>query len=458
MRVLKNVGLVMGGLTFCTWVHAQAPAVQRARENAAASENASEGRARAADAADDDYGGGGGGGQDDADDTTRAADRAAADDGGGGGGGGGAEGGGGEPAPEEYTVVPGDTLWDLCERFLQNPFYWPKIWSINPHIENAHWIYPGNIIRFYAAGEGGGGGGGEDGEGGEGGQRAPGQEDLADGEGGDEFSSPSQLGEDGSEDEGFDSPSTLDEPIRPEQLFDGGNMAKLQQQVNRRTGYSQRLTRFVSKKEMEKAGEVAQGLAGSLFLTRYQDVVLSVKSTPQVGDTYQVFHTTREVTHPSKPGGMGHLVEVLGMVRVTKVENGKAIGQITEAYAPIERGDKVAPFTDWGEAVEIKPNTKTVKAVVADTYEEYATTLGEYHLAFIDKGRGDGVEAGNTFDVIRNEDAVTGESFKGPDEIVGRIIILDARDGVSTGLITMSHSEIMVGDRAEMRPPKQAAE
>src|SRR5438874_13253889 len=56
--------------------------------------------------------------------------------------------------PEEYTIVKGDTLWDLSQKFLSNPWYWPKIWSLNPSIENPHWIYPGNKLRI-VPGEGG---------------------------------------------------------------------------------------------------------------------------------------------------------------------------------------------------------------------------------------------------------------------------------------------------------------
>src|SRR6267154_5914705 len=57
-------------------------------------------------------------------------------------------------APDEYTIQKGDTLWDLSQKFLNNPWYWPKIWSLNPAIENPHWIYPGNKLRI-VPGEGG---------------------------------------------------------------------------------------------------------------------------------------------------------------------------------------------------------------------------------------------------------------------------------------------------------------
>lgn len=59
-----------------------------------------------------------------------------------------------ETAPGEvHTVVRGDTLWDLSQSVLGSPWYWPKVWSYNPEIANPHWIYPGNKVRFFPAGE-----------------------------------------------------------------------------------------------------------------------------------------------------------------------------------------------------------------------------------------------------------------------------------------------------------------
>ncbi|MBL8915647.1 MAG: LysM peptidoglycan-binding domain-containing protein, partial [Archangium sp.] len=53
----------------------------------------------------------------------------------------------------QHTVERGDTLWDLSQRYLGSPWYWPKVWSYNPEIANPHWIYPGNEVRFFASGE-----------------------------------------------------------------------------------------------------------------------------------------------------------------------------------------------------------------------------------------------------------------------------------------------------------------
>lgn len=51
-------------------------------------------------------------------------------------------------APTVYSVVKGDTLWDISELFLHDPWLWRRLWRDNPDIVNPHLIYPGDTIRI----------------------------------------------------------------------------------------------------------------------------------------------------------------------------------------------------------------------------------------------------------------------------------------------------------------------
>lgn len=54
-----------------------------------------------------------------------------------------------------YTVKKWDTIWDLSGKYLGDPYSWERIWSANSHINDPHWIYPGDILNIPGAGTNG---------------------------------------------------------------------------------------------------------------------------------------------------------------------------------------------------------------------------------------------------------------------------------------------------------------
>lgn len=51
-------------------------------------------------------------------------------------------------APTTYVVVKGDTLWDISALYLDSPWLWPRLWQVNPDIDNPHLIYPGDKLNL----------------------------------------------------------------------------------------------------------------------------------------------------------------------------------------------------------------------------------------------------------------------------------------------------------------------
>ncbi len=82
--------------------------------------------------------------------------------------------------------------------------------------------------------------------------------------------------------------------------------------------------------------------------------------------------------------------------------------------------------------------------------------IGELYFIFVNKGRRHGVEVGNTFTLYHRGDPLDldlrmKEQNRLPWEAVGRVMVVEARDEVSTAVVVRALREIGTGDRALMR-------
>jgi LysM repeat protein len=56
------------------------------------------------------------------------------------------------PAVIKHTVKQGDTLWDIANFYLKDPFRWTEVFHANTDIvRNPHWIYPGQVLSIDGA-------------------------------------------------------------------------------------------------------------------------------------------------------------------------------------------------------------------------------------------------------------------------------------------------------------------
>jgi hypothetical protein len=340
--------------------------------------------------------------------------------------------------PDMYTIRPGDTLWDLSGRFLNNPWYWPKIWSYNPDIANPHWIYPGNLLRFYPSGEEGGG------------EVVPVQPDEPVAETEEDLPAVREL-EDVSK-------ADMKAPISEEEkdtVSATGPIGFVQQRK-----FAARHDAFITRRELEESGTIRASFEEKDLLSARDGAYVSFKNPGAVkmGETYAIYRTLREVKHPITNEILGYQTEILGSGKVVAVDKTAVSIFITASYDAIERGDRLGP---WGESayrvVPSRPNAKEVRGVIVSSPVEQVNYFAQSQVVFVDRGKADGVEEGNRFTVVRAGDskAIPGlvESWDPtlPVEDVGSLLVVDVKEHTSTALVTRSLRELQPGDRVEMR-------
>jgi LysM repeat protein len=266
-------------------------------------------------------------------------------------------------APDQYTVVKGDTLWGIAGKFLKDPWKWPQIWEMNrDEIKNPHWIYPGNVIRLDKTGanprltlEGGASGSG----GPSGGTEADAQSNLV----------------------------VLNPRTRVENL---------EAAVPSIPGSA--IGPFLSQPLIVESG--ALDGAPTILATEESRVVVGpgdVAYADRVGSTdgvnWQVYRPGDVIRDPDTNEVLGIEAKYLGDARVRRFGNPTTL-EITRARQEITRGDRMAPsressFQSYVPRAPDKPLDGTIMTVEGGVQE-----VGQFDIITINRGARDGMEVG----------------------------------------------------------------
>jgi len=311
------------------------------------------------------------------------------------------------PTPELHVVRKGDTLWDICFYYFNDPWQWPKVWSYNPQITNPHWIYPGDLVRLLPRGMF---------------AQQP------------EVQQPEQTPGEVKPIDNIPPPAT-------------------------RTDVGIKQTAFVEKSDLEKSIVVDGAVDEKDLLTIGDSIYLSypANNPPKVGQRYSIYKPDNSVKHAGKE--QGAYVRVLGTVRIETVkQDKKARGVIVEANQEIERGARVGPLVKTFK--NVPPVAAKVDAqgnIVAML--KHDQLIGQGEVVFVDLGKGSGIEVGNRMFVVRRGDAkpkqskdTVGQDDRSfPARSLGQIVIVEVGDKISIGLVTLSVQEMAVGDIVMMQ-------
>ncbi len=313
--------------------------------------------------------------------------------------------------PEQYTVQPGDTLWDISARFLKEPWNWPEIWQANPQVDNPHLIYPGDVLEL---------------------TWVDGQPRLSRATDAD----PDRVIELSPEVES----TPLDTPIPTIPL------------EAIRSFLSN--TRIVDEATLEQAPYIVQG-RDRRSITGAGDRVYA-RGDAEPRETLAVFRRGTRHVDPETGEFLGLEARSMGRGRVAEV-NGEILSvDLTASREEIEAKDRLLPTEEREITTRFQPQAPDteIRGRMIDV-EDGVSNIGQYNVVTINRGEREGLEPGNVLAVYKKgnqaRDPVTDELLQLPSERAGLLMVFRTYEKLSYGLILQATRPLEIMD--EVRNP-----
>lgn len=322
--------------------------------------------------------------------------------------------------PERYVVVKGDTLWDISEMFLRDPWKWQEIWYNNPQIENPHLIYPGDIIMLIMV----------DGE----------QRLTVVNRGGNANTlkiTTDQAGEDGV--------VKLRPTARVTPIF-GAIPAIPREHVE---GFLSG-NRVLPTEELRSAPYIISGTEGRLIQGAGDRIYARGEFTSQL-PVYQIYRIGKAYEDPVTEELLGYEAIELGSARIKDLQAEIATFDIERSNQQIGIKDRILPSDEALLDSIFYPSEPP-----ADTEGQIIDVargvefIGQYDVVLINLGEREGLEAGNIFRVNRTgdrvRDPINNDRIQLPEEEGGLVMVFRTFEKMSYGLILEAKIPMRIGD------------
>lgn len=387
-----------------------------------------------------------------------------------------------------YTVVSGDWLWKIAKRIFGSGFYYSKIWSLNPYITNPHQIEPGMVLTFSTGSQ----------------DSLPQVRvgkigDKLDGNNSSEKvlddSKFAQWGDNATPDwinerddlkkqgvyvqyasaetdkdlkeasefglikeyEAYEPPRLPFEIDVPTAQYDAIGFDKSSKiQFNFKEGFY--LNTFVSSNIVQDFGKVESSVKEAGLFSDWDKVYVRFDENIDVivGDKYSIYSSDGEVSHANSDR-KGYKYTITGSFKTLQKHGEVWECQIIEATNPIQRGDRITVYTPKIERITKTFNSRLIESsVFAAHAPKMLAIVGD--VVYLDRGRADGVEIGNVFEVYGFKDRATGKKItENPTYKNAELAIISLTDNFATALVTASFRDFYIGDLAISKTKEQAA-
>lgn len=311
--------------------------------------------------------------------------------------------------PEYHIVQEGDTLSAICAYYYGDMYLWPKIWSYNAHITNAHWIFPGDRIR-------------------------------------------------------------LTDPYADQGPEDSPSLAYADTYDPRsRVGETYLLERyaFIDEDELNKSMEIVGGADAKVMMATADTAYVGYDESnpPIAGERLSVYRKKKPVfdikvkgkkQRQSQGQRIGWLVEVVGEIYVETVADKSAEATVVESVRPVERGQRVGELKTRFVRVEPSPNEVSTNGLVVETIRDLSIN-GESQFVIVNLGAADGIRRGNVLEVVQKGDAYTPDhrlhqpyDEGHPRRVLATLLVLQIEGESALTVVTESTREVVIGDHVEI--------
>ncbi len=342
--------------------------------------------------------------------------------------------------PDQYTVVKGDTLWDVSGKFLTHPWQWPELWSRNTQIKNPHLIYPGDTLYFSMV----------DGKP----QLSISRSDLPHPQAQAAPNTPCVLKEQdvkhGRKDFAVSEEGKLLPCIRETELKQAIRLIPTENIASFLSS-----PKVVDENELSNAPYVVD-FAGEHIIVGTGDRVYVRSITEPKSLTYTIYRPGSAYISPESGETLGYEAQYIADASLQQPGDPATL-VITKSAREIRIGDRIMPNAEQDIALNYfpRPPEESIKGSIISVLGG-VSQIGRYNVVVIDKGTADGILTGHELDIYQRgkitRDAyspVKNDLVNLPDEVAGTLMVFRPFERVSYALVMKATQALHVLDKVK---------
>lgn len=190
-----------------------------------------------------------------------------------------------------------------------------------------------------------------------------------------------------------------------------------------------------------------QTTGNRMILGKHDSLYLKLDhpSDVSVGDLFTVYRRVRKVFHPVTHSYLGFTTIRLAVVKVSQVDKDLTTVEVIRSFNAINPGDLVMRFVPPAPTDDViqTGHSEIAGMIVELQADKTMTMVSQYDVVYLDRGRGDGVKAGDLMDVYRHSAGL-------PSRKVGQLKVLSTEESTATARILKANTRLIRGDRYKL--------